>query len=48
VPPAGAIAQAIAAANAGTAPVLAIDLPSGLHADTGQPLGRRAYAHAGR
>ncbi|RVU45492.1 NAD(P)H-hydrate dehydratase [Rubrivivax rivuli] len=40
--PAGALAQAIAqlqAAAAGGAPVLAIDLPSGLHPDTGCALG---------
>lgn len=37
--PEGALAGAIAWANAQTAPVLAVDLPSGLHPDTGQPLG---------
>lgn len=37
--PHGAIAQAIGAINDGAAPRLAIDLPSGLHADHGQPLG---------
>jgi ADP-dependent NAD(P)H-hydrate dehydratase / NAD(P)H-hydrate epimerase len=37
--PAGDMAAAIATLNAGAAPVLAIDLPSGLHPDTGQPLG---------
>ncbi|HWH81844.1 MAG TPA: NAD(P)H-hydrate epimerase, partial [Burkholderiaceae bacterium] len=37
--PAGAIAAAIDALNAFDARVLAIDLPSGLHADTGRPLG---------
>ena len=37
--PDGAIADAIRHANAHAAPVLAVDLPSGLHADTGQPLG---------
>lgn len=37
--PEGAVAAAIAWANEGAAPVLAVDLPSGLHADTGQPLG---------
>ena len=37
--PQGAIAEAIATINAHGAPVLAVDLPSGLHADTGQPLG---------
>lgn len=43
---AGAHAEAIAAVNACRAPVLAIDLPSGLHADTGQPLGAAVCAHA--
>lgn len=38
-PPAGAIAQAIATLNGQPAPVLAVDLPSGLGADTGWPLG---------
>ena len=37
--PQGAIAAAIRQLNALPCPVLAIDLPSGLHADTGQPLG---------
>lgn len=37
--PEGAVAQAIAWANAQRAPVLAVDLPSGLHADTGARLG---------
>lgn len=37
--PEGALANAIAWANAQAAPVLAVDLPSGLHPDTGQPLG---------
>lgn len=37
--PEGALAEAIRAINAHPAPVLAIDLPSGLSADTGQPLG---------
>lgn len=37
--PAGRIAEAIARLNETRAPVLAVDLPSGLHADTGQPLG---------
>lgn len=40
--PAGAIAEAIALMNAGPAPVLAVDLPSGLHADTGMLLGDEA------
>jgi NAD(P)H-hydrate epimerase len=43
---AGAHAEAIAAMNAGDAPVLAIDIPSGLHADTGQPLGSAVMANA--
>ena len=37
--PSGAIAECIRALNASTCPVLAVDLPSGLHATTGQPLG---------
>ncbi len=37
--PEGLLAAAIARMNAGAAPVLAVDLPSGLHPDTGQPLG---------
>jgi hydroxyethylthiazole kinase-like uncharacterized protein yjeF len=37
--PQGALAEAIGAINMHGAPVLAVDLPSGLHADTGQPLG---------
>jgi hydroxyethylthiazole kinase-like uncharacterized protein yjeF len=40
--PQGAIAHAIAAANASGRPLLAIDLPSGLHADTGARLGTQA------
>ena len=38
-PAAGALAACIAALNASAAPVLAIDLPTGLAADTGQALG---------
>lgn len=38
-PPEGPIAEAIAATAAGPAPVLAIDVPSGLDADTGTRLG---------
>lgn len=38
-PPQGALADVIGAINRHGAPVLAVDLPSGLHADTGQPLG---------
>jgi hydroxyethylthiazole kinase-like uncharacterized protein yjeF len=37
--PAGELARAVAFVNEVPAPRLAIDLPSGLHADTGQPLG---------
>ncbi len=37
--PQGLMAEAIARINAQPAPVLAVDLPSGLHPDTGQPLG---------
>jgi len=37
--PLGPIAAAIRALNALACPVLAVDLPSGLHTDTGQPLG---------
>jgi hydroxyethylthiazole kinase-like uncharacterized protein yjeF len=40
----GVIAEAIRSANAGSAPVLAIDIPSCLNADTGQPLGGLAMA----
>ena len=41
--PAGAIVDAV---NAGPAPVLAVDLPSGLAADTGAPLGPVVHAAA--
>ena len=37
--PAGVLAAAVALLNAHGGPRLAIDLPSGLHAETGQPLG---------
>ena len=40
--PSGDLGRAIEAANASGRPVLAIDLPSALHADTGQPLGAQA------
>ncbi len=40
--PQGALAEAIAAINAMQTQVLAVDLPSGLHADTGQRLGAAA------
>jgi NAD(P)H-hydrate epimerase len=42
----GLWAQAIDAVNAGRAPVLAIDIPSGLHADTGAVLGTAVRADA--
>ncbi|NIR61134.1 MAG: NAD(P)H-hydrate dehydratase, partial [Gammaproteobacteria bacterium] len=35
----GRFAEAVAAINGARAPVLALDIPSGLHADTGLPLG---------
>ena len=38
-PPQGTIAEAIAAINGMSAPVLAVDLPSGLNADSGRQLG---------
>jgi hydroxyethylthiazole kinase-like uncharacterized protein yjeF len=41
-PPQRAIAEAIAAINGLSAPVLAVDLPSGLQADNGQRLGMAA------
>ena len=41
-PPEGSIARAIDTANASGRPVLAIDLPSGLNIDTGQPWGDKA------
>jgi hydroxyethylthiazole kinase-like uncharacterized protein yjeF len=40
--PQGELAQAIAAINAHGAPVLAVDLPSGLHPDTGVAMGGMA------
>lgn len=40
--PEGRMAAAIAAINAGSGPVLAVDLPSGLHPDTGAVLGDAA------
>ena len=40
--------QIIAAINASGARVLAVDIPSGLDADTGQPLGPTIRAHAHR
>jgi len=38
-PPREAIADLIRAANASRIPILAVDLPSGMHPDTGEPLG---------
>ncbi len=40
--PSGELATAIATINAARAPVLAVDLPSGLHPDTGMALGEQA------
>ncbi len=41
--PDGAIARAISSLNGQSAPVLAVDLPSGLRADTGWPLGEAPW-----
>lgn len=38
-PPRGAVADLIRAANVSRVPILAVDVPSGLHPDTGEPLG---------
>jgi len=38
-PPRDAIAELIRAANGSRLPILAVDLPSGMHPDTGEPLG---------
>lgn len=38
-PPRDAVADLIRSANASRLPILAVDLPSGLHPDTGEPLG---------
>jgi NAD(P)H-hydrate epimerase len=38
-PPREAVAELIRAANASRIPILAVDLPSGMHPDTGEPLG---------
>ncbi len=38
-PPHNGVAKLIRAANASRLPILAVDLPSGLHSDTGEPLG---------
>ena len=45
-PPMGAVARALEALDGVRAPVLAVDLPSGLHPDTGVPLGPRAVKAA--
>ena len=45
-PLAGQFAAAVAAATASGAPILALDIPSGLHADTGWPLGDAIRATA--
>lgn len=45
-PVTGAFAAAVAAANGARVPVLAIDLPSGLHADSGRVLGCALRADA--
>ncbi len=37
--PRGVLGELIRAANRSAAPILAVDLPSGLHPDTGEPLG---------
>jgi NAD(P)H-hydrate epimerase len=42
----GDFAAAVAAANSSGAPILALDIPSGLHADTGWPLGDAIRATA--
>ena len=42
----GPAAAAVCAMNAGPAPVLALDVPSGIHADTGRVLGRAVRAAA--
>lgn len=38
-PPRDAVADLIRVANASLLPILAVDLPSGMHPDTGEPLG---------
>lgn len=42
----GDFAAVVAALNAQSAPVVAVDIPSGLHADTGQPWGKAVQATA--
>jgi hydroxyethylthiazole kinase-like uncharacterized protein yjeF len=44
--PEGAIAEAVRRLNAGSTPVLAVDLPTGLCGDTGRPLGDTAVKAA--
>jgi hydroxyethylthiazole kinase-like uncharacterized protein yjeF len=44
--PHGGLAEAVAAIHARRAPVVAVDLPTGLSADTGQPLGTLAVRAA--
>jgi NAD(P)H-hydrate epimerase len=43
-PVAGQWAEAIESVNAGSAPCLAVDIPSGLHADTGSIMGAAVHA----
>lgn len=43
-PPEGMAAQIIHAANASSTPVLAVDIPSGLHGETGRVLGEAIHA----
>ena len=38
-PPRGAVSDLVRAANVSRLPILAVDLPSGMHPDTGEPLG---------
>ncbi len=45
-PVTGGMAEVITAINRGGRPVLAVDVPSGLNADTGQPLGTAVKAQA--
>ena len=40
----GRLAQAVRFINAQSVPVVALDIPTGLHADTGEPLGRAVKA----
>ncbi|HUG05352.1 MAG TPA: NAD(P)H-hydrate epimerase [Candidatus Limnocylindria bacterium] len=43
-PPRDAVSDLIRAANVSRVPILSVDLPSGLHPDTGEPLGITARA----